>query len=225
MDVVQINAPVNPTAAIVTEWDPLYSREAAAMAPGASSLQLQVLGAVPIGAVSSAVKAAGANTGNGTLVMDASNPSLANYQPGLYQVRCIAAAANAATFRVTDPKGDVLGDINYNGAGASAAFADQIKFAVTDGSTDFVVGDGYDITVLPGVAYKPLNLAATDGSQNAAGVGLYASDSDGNVTVLARGPIVLRADMLQWPVGATAAQIATGVAQLAALGVIVRATG
>lgn len=225
MDVVQVNAPVYAQAAIVTEWDPLYSREAGVMAAAASALQFQVLGAVQGGAVSSAVKASGANTGNGTCVVDATTPGLANVQIGVYQIRCTVAAANAATFRVTDPKGDVLGDVSFSGSGASATFADQIKFAITDGATDFVVGDGFDITVLPGVVYKPLNFSGADGSQNAAAVALYASDSDGNVTVVARGPIVLRADMLQWPNGATVNQIATATAQLAALGIIARTTG
>ena len=52
------------------------------------------------------------------------------------------AGTNSATFRVTDPMGKVLGDVVYSGSGASATFANRIKFAITDGSTDFVVGDG-----------------------------------------------------------------------------------
>lgn len=103
-----------------------------------------VLGQKTIGTASSAVKAGG-NTGNGTLTPDVTTPVLVGAKPGVYQVRLITAAANAGTFRVTDPDGQVLGDV-----GVGATFADQIKFATADGATDFIVGDGFDVTVAGG---------------------------------------------------------------------------
>lgn len=90
---------------------------------------------------------AGGNTGNGTLVKDASTPLLSNYQDGIYTITCTVASTNAATFRVVDPVGRVLGDVSFSGSGASATFSNQIKFAITDGSTDFVVGDAFTFTV------------------------------------------------------------------------------
>ena len=50
-------------------------------------------------------------------------------------------------------------------AGGAGAFDDDIKFAVADGGTDFIVGDGFDITVAAGSGkYKMALAAAVDGS-------------------------------------------------------------
>lgn len=87
----------------------------------------------------------GGNTGNGVFTIDALTPVLAGAKVGVYTVRCIAAAANGGTFRVEDPDGIVLGDV-----AVGATFADDIKFAIADGSADFVVGDGFDVTVSGG---------------------------------------------------------------------------
>jgi hypothetical protein len=88
---------------------------------------------------------AGGNIGNGALTMDAVTPLLAGAKVGVYSVRCVAAAANGGTFEVQDPEGFVLGNV-----AVGAAFADDVKFAIADGATDFVVGDGFDITVSEG---------------------------------------------------------------------------
>jgi hypothetical protein len=123
-----------------------------------------VLGRRSIGTASSAPKSGG-NTGNGTFVLDASTPELINVQSGLYTLRCTLAGANAATFRLTNPNGDVLGDYAFAGAGASVTVANQIKGVVTDGGTDFVVGDGFDITVAALDKYVVSVATANDGSQ------------------------------------------------------------
>lgn len=118
---------------------------------------------------SSSAPKTGGNTGNGTLVLDATTPVLANAIPGVYIATAITATTNAATFRVVDPLGRVLGDVSYSGSGASATFADQIKFVVTDGSTDFVVGDAFNITVVGNTT--PITncffMSAADASGNA----------------------------------------------------------
>ncbi len=144
-----------------------YSRDPIVLAGGNGVLKTgQVLGQITLGAASVAVKASGANTGNGTLVLDAETPILAGAAPGLYPVRVTAAAANSATLRVSDPNGVVLGDVSYNGAGTSAAFADRIKFSVTDGFVDLAIGDGWDITIAAGsLKYVPVEANALDGSQ------------------------------------------------------------
>jgi hypothetical protein len=127
-----------------------------------------VLGQITMGAVTVAAKAGG-NTGNGVFTLDVTTPLLANANKGgagVYTVRCITAGTNSATFRVADPQGVLLGDFSYNGSGASGAFADRIKFTITDGSTDFIVGDGFDVTVAAGSGQYVLSLAAAvDGSQ------------------------------------------------------------
>lgn len=129
--------------------------------------------AVPKGAVlgevlfdSGTVAADGGNTGDGTVVKDATTPILAGAQLGAYSIECITAGTNSATFRVTDPKGNVLGDVSVSGAGASATFSNQIKFAVTDGAADFAVGDLFTFTVGAGSGkLKRCDSTAVDGSQ------------------------------------------------------------
>lgn len=122
-----------------------------------------LLGRISIGAGVSAAKAGG-NTGNGTLTLDAVTPIRVGAKVGVYTVRCIVAAANNGTFRVEDPDGNVLGDIVM--AAGAGAFDDDLKFALADGAADFIVGDGFDITVAAGSGkYKLSVAAAVDGSQ------------------------------------------------------------
>ena len=108
---------------------------------GANYVRGTVLEETVFGTAASAVKSGG-NTGNGTLTLDATTPTLFGALPGVYTVRLIAAATNAGTFRVTAPNGVVLGDVTVG-----QTFSNHIKFATTDGATDFAVGDGFDITV------------------------------------------------------------------------------
>jgi hypothetical protein len=104
-----------------------------------------------VGTATSAAKSGG-NTGTGTLVLDATTPVLAGAKVGVYAVRCITAATNGGTFRIEDPDGFVLGDLVLPGsAGGSATWNnDDLKFVITDATTDFIVGDGFDITVAAG---------------------------------------------------------------------------
>lgn len=155
---------------LLSEANGNRSRENITIKSGAGKLVAgAILGMIAVGAATSAAKAGG-NTGTGTLTLDATTPVLAGAKSGVYSVRCIAAATNGGTFRVEDPDGNVIGDVAVGGT-----FSDDIKFAIADGGTDFVVGDGFDITVAVGskkyVAHAP---AALDGSQIAAGV-LYAA--------------------------------------------------
>ncbi len=136
---------------------------------GAAALKRgTVLGRVTLGAVTSAAKSGG-NTGNGTCVLDVTTPKIAGAVAGVYTLRCTVAGANAATFRLADPSGRVLGDYAFNGSGANVLIANQIKAVITDGSTDFVVGDGFDITIANSAAsvpaiYKKAVKTAFDGS-------------------------------------------------------------
>lgn len=117
-----------------------------------------VLGKITLGTASTS---GAGNTGNGTITMDVAAPVLAGAKVGAYVATCIAAATNGGTFRVEDPDGFVLGDV-----AVGATFADDIKFVIADGGTDFVVGDKFTITVAAGSGKHVLCLAAaTDGSQ------------------------------------------------------------
>lgn len=203
---------------LVSESRGHRSRDRATLS-GAAKIQAgQVLGKKVGGTAVAAPKAG--NTGNGTFTLDATTPVVGNAQPGVYVVRCTVAAANGGTFRVFDPTGDVIGDV-----AVGATFNDQLKFVIADGAVDFVVGDEFDVTVSAlSKSFVPLSLTATDGSQIAAAISfanvdVTAADQPG--TVVTRDCEVNGFELF-WPTGASAAQISTGTAQLAALGIIVR---
>jgi hypothetical protein len=178
------------------------------LAAGAGTLvRGSVLGLINLGPATSAAKSGG-NTGNGTLTLDAAAPLQRNVQTGIYAVRCIAAAANAGTFRITAPDGAVLGDI-----AAGAQFSNQIRFAIADGATDFVVGDGFDITVGAGSGKYLLSLpTALDGS--AVPDAVLAEDADAtaaDVVVPAYFRADLNANAVTLGAGHTVASIREGL--------------
>ena len=124
-----------------------------------------LLGRKSVGGVTSAVKASGANIGNGTFVLDATTPALVNAVPGVYTLRATVAGTNSATFRLTDPKGAALADYSYSGSGTTVTVSDRVKGVITDGSVDFIVGDGFDVTVAAVDKYITSVATAIDGSQ------------------------------------------------------------
>lgn len=126
------------------------------LAAGAVYPRGAVLGKRTLGAATSAF----VGTGNGALTLDAATPVLPGAKQGAYAITCIAAASNGGTFRVEDPTGVVLGDVAVGGT-----FADQIKFVIADGATDFIVGDKFTVTVAAGTSqYLTSVAAAVDGS-------------------------------------------------------------
>ena len=180
-----------------------------------------VMGQITLGAATAAAKSGG-NTGNGTITMDGTTPVLANALAGIYTARCTVAGTNSATFRITGPKGDVLGDAAFSGSGASLSFADRIKFTITDGATDFIVGDGFDITVASGTnKWVPCVGTALDGSQNPGAVNyarVDATSADVVATLVTRHA-ELNGSQLIYDASLTKATVN---AQLAALGMPVR---
>jgi len=163
------------------ETDRAISRDTVMIKGASGKLETgTVLGRIALGAATVAAKAGG-NTGNGVLTLDATTPVLSNATPGVYAVRCITAAANGGTFRVERPDGVVIGDVAVGGT-----FADGVKFAIADGATDFVAGDGFDITVAEGSKlYVPCNLTAIDGSQTPAAILKDWTDASGVASVRA----------------------------------------
>ena len=79
--------------------------------------------------------------------------------------------------------------------------------------------------ITTGGKYTGLAPAATNGSQNAAGIlwaGVDASAADAPGVVVMRGPALVNQHELVWPDGATEAQITAATTALAALGIILR---
>ena len=136
------------------------------LASGAGNLARgTVLGKVTKGAATVAEKSGG-NTGNGTLVLDAENPILANAKAGVYALRISRAAAEEvkaiAEFKNHD--GKVLEFVELATTPGNVV-ANQLNFVVLEGDTPFVAGDGFDITVAAGSGhYKPANSTNIDGS-------------------------------------------------------------
>jgi hypothetical protein len=79
--------------------------------------------------------------------------------------------------------------------------------------------------ITTGGKFTKLTPAATNGSQNAAGIlwaGVDASAADAPGVVILRGPALLNRHEIIWPEGASEAQITTATTALGALGVILR---
>lgn len=201
-------------------------REVGTVLSGTAAFAIgMVLGKITKGAATSAAKSGG-NTGNGTLTMDATTPVKTDAKVGVYTVRFIAAAANNGTFRVEDPDGIVIGDVVM--AGGAGAFDNDIKFAVADGSTDFIVGDGFDITVAAGSGkWAPHNPTAVDGRQVAKAVALQPVDASAadvaDVVLLVRGPAEVSSLGLVWHSSVDDnTKKAAAIAQLETAGIITR---
>ena len=150
---------------------PLKTR-AELLTGGAALVRGTLLGRVTLGAATKAAKTGGNAANTGDLTLDGTTPILAGAMVGVYTVRCVAAASNSGTFRVTAPNGYVLGDV-----AVGATFANQVKFSIADGSQDFIVGEGFDITIAAGGGgVKKSVAAAVDGS--AVPVAILADDVD-----------------------------------------------
>jgi hypothetical protein len=221
----QITEKAHAAGFLLSEANGARSRDNVVVLNGQNLKAGHVVGKQTLGAVSAAAKAGG-NTGNGSITLDPTNPKRKGAKPGVYTVRCITAATNGGTFRVEDPDGFVLGDTTITGgAGGTAAFDDDIKFTLTDGGTDFVAGDGFDVTIAAGSGkVVEMDPAAEDGSQTPAGVlydAVHADGADAKGVLIARHAEVNRNE-LAWKSGISADDQAAAIVQLAALGVIVR---
>jgi hypothetical protein len=131
---------------LVSEAPGYRSRDAATIANTSGAALLMAAGLVLVSSGAGALTVTpGANTGNGVLTPHASAPVGATAQVGTYTARCITAATNGGTFRITDPAGDVLGDV-----AVGTEWNNQIRFTIADGATDFVVNDSFSLAVAAG---------------------------------------------------------------------------
>jgi hypothetical protein len=177
---------------------------------------------------SAAAVAGGANTGNGTM---GSITVSSHAKVGQYVLRITVASSNAGAFELLNSNGSVVGTGNV----ASAFVGAGLAFTLADGSTDFIVGDTFVITVTGTEKYKILENTASDGSAAFAGIYIGASNglgidtsvaatTDTTVLILERGPALVAKEGLT--LGAsinTAAEKAALYAQMAAVGIIAEA--
>lgn len=139
------------------------------------------VGALLNGAATTAAKPGG-NTGNGTLTLDATTPTLSGYQVGTYTVRCTATASNGGTFTVTGPDGASKGTV-----AVGSTFNNEIKFVVADGSTDFALGDGFDVVVAGGLlgSVEPAAMPSSSAAKSGGNTGTGTLTLDGTTPLLA----------------------------------------
>lgn len=203
---------------MVSEGRDFRAREKVVVLSGQNLKAGHVLGGVLVSASAAATARAG-NTGNGA--MGAITPSNAAML-GNYSLTIIEPAANAGTFEVANPHGEVVG----TGTVGVAYSAGGLAFTLADGATDFVAGDGFNIAVTGGTQkVKEYNPANTDGSQRVYGILWDAVDATAADVV---GAAVVRAceinqEELTWFSGASAGQKAAALAFMKEyLGVIPR---
>jgi len=177
------NEPVRPLEFLISEANGQLSREQVTLAASQGALVAgTVLGKKTKAGTASAAAFSG-NTGNGTM---GSITVGAGAKVGVYKLVMIEPGSNVGTFTVEDPDGVIIG----RGAVASAFSAGGLAFTLADGATDFIAGDGFDITVAAGAnTYAVYDNTATDGSEVAVAVLAYPVDNVAatqSVTVIER---------------------------------------
>lgn len=135
---------VSPLVAVVP-GDPVYRTPAGA-----------ITNVVGTRTASSAAKSGG-NTGTGTMGAITVTGAVPD---GVYALRITALGSNAGRFTITDDKGRVIGV----GDVATAYSQDGLAFTLADGTPDFAIGDGFDITVTGGNVLIPNARFETTGS-------------------------------------------------------------
>lgn len=208
---------------ILTEANGRRSRENLTIAENQEFQAGTILALIAVpDAVTASVSAVDGNTGDGALSL--ADPAVsAKAKNGDYRVVCIEAAAGGGKFKVEDPSGVGIGT-----ATVGTAFNREVKFTIAAGSTDFVVGDAFTITVgveagdYQAVAYDP---EGADGGEVAGAIAIYGAKTGAGETVKIAGLVrdcEVNGHILAWPEGITAEKKAAAIAALADAGIIVR---
>lgn len=197
---------------IVAEATGTRSREIGTLITGQDLEAGTVLGRITKG-VAAAAAVAG-NTGNATIT---AAPTVgAGAKPGVYRL----TALSATRFMVQDPDGVALPN-----AVAGTEYTTHLTFTITAGGTAMVAGDSFTITVAAGSGkWTQFDQDGTDGSETAAGVlidNVDATSADQTCVVLVRDAEINGAE-LTWPSDIETSEKTAAIAQLAALGLIVR---
>ena len=130
-------------------WDPVFDDEILSVPGSVTYVRGTVLARK---SVADAVVAAadGGNTGNGTTTVATVVAGISVPIAGIYNLEVTTAVTNGGIFKLEDPNGALVasGLVMTAGAGAATVFETSgLQFTVTDGSTDFAVGDKFTLTV------------------------------------------------------------------------------
>lgn len=126
------------------------------------------------GAITSAAKAGG-NTGAGTLTLLTKGASA---KVGVYTLRCTSAGVGVGTFEVVDPDGYRLASVVASVGGTAYAGA-YVNFTLTAAGADFIVGDGFDLTVAEAVGAGTFKVSDPNGVE----IGTVTAASGGTAFV------------------------------------------
>jgi hypothetical protein len=120
------------------------------------------MGIISVGAITAAAKSGG-NTGTGTCTVLTVRDGA---KAGIYTVRIVKVGTHVFYYEVKNPNGQQIGFGACEGSGLTSVFSGEIQFTLTDAGTDFIVGDGFDITVAAGSGKLKRSVStAVDGSQ------------------------------------------------------------
>lgn len=200
---------------LVSEAEGTISREIVTVASGQNLKAGHVLGKITVGTATGV--AASGNTGNGTLSAITLG---AGAKAGTYNLTCVEPAANGGTFLLEDPDGATVGT-----AHVGTAFTGPLNFTLSDGTTDFVSGDRFLITVAAGSGkYKEYSPDSTNGSNIAVAIlldNIDATAADKEAVIIARHAEVNGAELIWWE-GADDTTKAEGIVQLKLQTILVR---
>lgn len=132
------------------------------LAPGTIMARQTVNTAVANGA------ADGGNTGDGTVTSVSVVAGSVVPLAGGYILECTGGVTNGGIFKLEDPNGALVASdlIMTAGAGAATVFeAAGLQFTITDGATDFAVGDFFTLTVVANGDLVPYAIAGAGGAQ------------------------------------------------------------
>ncbi|USQ97249.1 head decoration protein [Caulobacter sp. RL271] len=194
---------------VLSEADSNLSRDEGDLAVSQTIVPGQILAllAAATGVTVTSAARAG-NTGNGVLTL-ATPAYTAKLKPGAYSAVCTIAAANGGTFRLERD------GVEVETKAVAANFTKELKFAIADGATDFVVGDAFDFNVDmgedddAGEQYVEWDPTATNGAETPVAFSCYGAVTDSSDTqriVVIDKLAVINGQDIQWPDGVTDAQ-------------------
>jgi hypothetical protein len=175
-------------------------------------------------ALSTSVTAGGSKSGNGTLTVNAIGLMVVE---GAYSAVCTSTSSNAGIFELRRPDGSA---VSFASAGVPLV-SDDLAITIADGSSAFVVGDSFAITVT-GRNYAAY--AINSGPQFAAPVLSFDTTTAGSTAgqfATAQGPAILdgaSTHSIKYPgisimnPNAYNAAVLTYVAQLEQRGIVLR---
>jgi hypothetical protein len=153
-------------------FNPIYEPNATVNASGADTYAKGVIMGL-IKVVAGTVVPDVGNTGDGTVTGFAIAAPAGDALIGSYNLECTAAVTNGGTFKLEDPNGNIIANdlVMTAGAGAATTFiVGGLTFIITDGATDFIVGDKFALPVTEVNKWTIYTEGNVDGSGIASGI-------------------------------------------------------